>query len=161
MFFVSSDCSNKEKDSRYMKRTKRVIVLVVFFFAIGVSVAGIVIVVPKILHLNSEQPRVLSDSTQVSAIPKILLEVTGHDSRVTQSFTTNSDWNLYWTYSCSQFGHQGKFEVATFYSDGVITSLPSVNQFGERGSGVEHYQGAGSYYFAINSLCSWTVQVKE
>jgi hypothetical protein len=98
---------------------------------------------------------------QAVQVPSVVLAQAGHDSAITQPFSADGDWNLLWTYDCSKTGHQGNFEIAVFYRDGVIANLPSVNQFGTKDSGEEHYTGNESYYLAVSSLCSWTVTVKQ
>ena len=134
-----------------------VIAICVIPFAISQRASGGPHVLSATTHLNGAD----MNNLQTSEAPILLLNQTGHDSELIQAFTTKGDWNLSWSYDCSHFGHQGIFEIAIFYTDGGITSLTPVNQFGKQGTGEEHYQGNGSYYLAINSLCSWRVQVKE
>ena len=121
---------------------------------------GIVFWVQTLPHMSE----VLGTSQHPTAqAPSTGLTRTGQGSGVTPPFSTQGDWNLFWTYDCSKTGHKGKFEVIVFYTDGAIadSQSASVNEFGIKDSGTEQYRESGSYYLAIDSTCSWTVSVKR
>lgn len=97
---------------------------------------------------------------QPIAAPQVLLSLKGNGTKTTQKFTAAGDWDLNWSYDCSNFGGQGNFQVFIYTGDGSMSfSNSPVNQLGASGSDVEHYHAGGTYYLEINSECSWKVTV--
>lgn len=98
---------------------------------------------------------------QAAAEPQVLLDLKGSGSKSTQKFTAGSDWDLNWSYDCSNFGQDGNFQVFIYDGSGQMSFRNSpVNQLGASDSGVEHYHNGGTFYFTVNSVCSWKIQVK-
>jgi hypothetical protein len=85
----------------------------------------------------------------------------GSGTKQTQKFTAASDWDLEWSYDCSNFGQQGNFIVTVYDSDGTMSfDNTAVNQLGKSGSDVQHYHKGGTYYLSVNSECSWHIVAK-
>lgn len=93
--------------------------------------------------------------------PQILLDLSGSGTKQTQQFTAAGNWDLNWSYDCSNFGTQGNFGVTVYNKDGTpnFDNTP-VNQLGASGSDVQHYYKGGTFYLDIESECSWTVTAK-
>src|ERR1700722_19287820 len=66
--------------------------------------------------------------------PQMLLDLTGSGTKSTQTFTAGGDWDLDWTYDCSNFGNQGNFQVMIYNKDGSISTQLPVNQLGSKDS---------------------------
>jgi len=77
-------------------------------------------------------------------------------------FTTDDNWEVDWAYDCSVIRTKGKFGF------GVVDSktrwgypdVPGVKEFGDKGSGVQHYHKSGSHFLLVDSKCLWHVVVK-
>lgn len=93
--------------------------------------------------------------------PRTLLAIYGSGSKSTEKFTTTGeDWNLTYSYDCSEFGMSGNFQVFIFNGDGSPSwEYVGVNQLGTSGSDVDYYHTGGTFYLVINSLCRWHVRV--
>jgi hypothetical protein len=99
--------------------------------------------------------------TASQSIPQTLLDLKGSGTKTTQKFTAASDWDLEWSYDCSNFGSQGNFMVYVYNGDGSISySNAGVNQLGKSDSGVENYHSGGTFYLTVNSVCKWKIMVK-
>lgn len=93
--------------------------------------------------------------------PQVLLDLQGSGTKSTQKFTAASDWDLNWSYDCSNFGTQGNFMVQITNGDGSYSyDNQAVNQLGAKGTDVEHYHKGGTFYLQISSECSWQVTAK-
>ena len=91
-----------------------------------------------------------------------LLNLSASGTKTTQKFTAASDWDLDWSYNCSNFGPQGNFQVMIYNGDGSLSLKNAlINQLGKSDSGVEYYHNSGTYYLVVNSECSWEIQVKS
>lgn len=141
---------------------RKFIVGVVLAIAIGGCVAAI-----SNGGESSDTPAIADDApTATSEAPKgttkpagkpagtVLLSVKGSGTKTTQKFAAKSDWDLRWSYDCSNFGTQGNFIATPTGSD----FLTPVNQLGNRDSGVEHYHSGGTYYLEVISECDWTLK---
>jgi len=95
------------------------------------------------------------------ATPQVLFSASGSGTKSTQTFTVPKSWQLDWSYDCSNFGSQGNFVVSVYNADGSPSyNNTTVNQLGKSGSDTEYYHTGGTFYFEINSECSWTVKAK-
>jgi hypothetical protein len=146
------------------KRRPLAVIIVGVFIAIG----AIGHFLPQDKTLSDASLRNASDgSTQpssatveqssTSAEPHTVLNISGSGMQTTQKFAVSNDWDLKWSYNCSNFGQKGNFAV-------MITSKPEayeegVNELGESGDGTDHLHGGnGVRYLEINSECSWNVE---
>ncbi len=109
-----------------------------------------------------DKPTTQTSKQPVASTPKqpqTLLDLSGSGTKQTQVFAAASDWDLAWTYNCSNFGDQGNFVVEVMNRDTSPSfENQSVNQLGSKGSDVQHYHKGGSFYLSINSECNWTVK---
>ena len=99
--------------------------------------------------------------TNAPASTQTLLDITGSGSKSTAKFTAASDWDLNWSYDCSNFGEQGNFIVSIYNGDSTMSfENTGVNQLGKSDASVEHYHTGGTFYLTVNSECKWKIQVK-
>ena len=91
---------------------------------------------------------------------QVLLAVSGNGAKKTQKFTAAADWDLAYTYDCSNFGTQGNF-VVMVYGDNNQLSLSNdgPNELGDKGNDVTHNHHGGTYYLDVTSECRWTIKV--
>jgi len=119
------------------------------------------IVSANLRTIESAQSATSQASPPQPIAPQVLLDIMGSGTKSTQNFTAGSDWDLYWTYDCSNFGGRGNFMVTVYNSDGTVSynNVP-VNQLGQSDFDVEHYHTGGTYYLEVNSECNWHIQAK-
>lgn len=109
--------------------------------------------------------------TQGSSSPKIkagtaILHLTGSTNVTTKSFVVGDDWDLLWTYDCSNVAEaSGSFVVRIYDADGSDDPPPDydnrdVHEAGKGTSGVEHYHSGGiDKLLKIESSCQWAIIV--
>jgi hypothetical protein len=114
------------------------------------------------LSSPNEATSVSAPQQTANVVPATLLDIEGEGTKTTQKFTTQgNDWDLAWTYDCSNFGERGNFIVGIKPGDGAMfSSNNGVNQLGPKGSDVEHYHSGGTYYLEVNSECRWHIVAK-
>ncbi len=110
---------------------------------------------------RTEQAEPTTTPAPVTPTMQTLLELKGNGSKTTQKFTASGDWDLEWTYDCSNFyGGQGVFQVYVYNHDGTMSFQNGlINQSGSKDAGVEHYHKGGTFYLQVNSVCAWTMKV--
>lgn len=132
-----------------------VLVVVIALFLIGSIGSKPTTSVPAPAENGTSTPAGVSSAQQT------LLDISGSGTKTTAKFTAASDWDLNWSYDCSNFGMQGNFIVTVYESDGSPSfSNTGVNQLGKTDSGVEHYHKGGTYYLVLNSECKWKVSAQ-
>ena len=94
-----------------------------------------------------------------SPSPTVLLDKEGSGIDKTQQFTAPGDWEIDWTYDCSNFGQNGNFQIFVYNSDGSLADL-GANQVGAKGSDTTYEHRGGTFYLQMNSECKWHVIVK-
>lgn len=93
-----------------------------------------------------------------TAAPTVLYSKSGSGAGSTPNFTTGAEWQVDWTYNCSNFGSQGNFIISA--GNAADISFPSVNELGTSGADTAYvHSDPGSHSLSINSECSWTVKV--
>lgn len=114
--------------------------------------------------VGTAAPTTTPATTATTASTGTLLEVSGgNGTHTTDKVNFPKDWDLDWSYDCSQAeGGQGRFQVSVYKEDGrVEQNNPPVNQLGPAGSGVEHYHTGGVLSLSIYSDCTdWTVKAR-
>lgn len=106
-----------------------------------------------------------STTNQPTAAPaspvaaKVLLDKTGSGINKTPSFTAAGNWEIDWSYDCSNFGQSGNFAIIVYTGDGSLYDV-AANQLGAKGSDVSNEHQGGTYYLQMNSECDWHVIVK-
>jgi hypothetical protein len=93
-------------------------------------------------------------------VAQVLLDVTGTGIKSTNKFTTSGDWDLNWSYDCSNFGSSGNFSVVLYGQNSSDMKGIPVNELGAKGADVSHQHDAGTFYLEMNSECAWHVTVK-
>lgn len=141
----------------------RLLALVVLLSALSVCGCGAVAKhqVPVAIATTTTTPT--AAPAQDSAANKIVyLEVSGAGTKSTQTFNAVGDWNLLWSYDCTQTpAGTGNFIVNVMTSTGQLDfHFQPVNQMGAKGSDTEYYHRSASAYLTINSQCSWTVKAE-
>lgn len=140
-----------------------VILGIIVLIIIGSALGGSSSQNNKSVPAASDKPQTSTaqKSSTPAPTPQTLLDLQGSGTKQTQKFTAAGDWDLNWSYDCSNFGNQGNFIVTVYNSDGSVSfENTEVNQLGSSGSDVQHYHKSGTYYLAIDSECNWTVNVK-
>jgi len=145
-----------------------VLVVIVFFVIVGASGGK------KDANTAKQSVPAASDNTTASTsqqtnqqaqptpvVAQTLLDISGTGTKSTQKFTAAGDWDMNWSYDCSNFGTQGNFQVMVYNSDGSMSFQNNlVNQLGKSGTDVEHYHAGGTYYLEVNSECKWKISIK-
>jgi len=77
--------------------------------------------------------------------------------------TPATQWNVAWTYNCSNLGKKEKFNYTVAFEHGSAPDLSDVGprQSGVKGAGVKHYYDAGAFNLSVATECSWTIKVTE
>ena len=93
--------------------------------------------------------------------PIVLLDVAASGVKTTKRFATDPDWDLQWSYDCSNFGSQGNFILFVMNGDGTPSlENEGLNQLGQRQAATIHYRKGGTFFFKITSECNWHVTAK-
>ena len=125
--------------------------LIVLFIIIGIAAGS---------GSHSNTPTSSSPATTAApAAAKVLLDKTGSGINQTPKFTTSGDWEIDWSYDCSNFGSNGNFVITVYSGDGTLHGI-AANQLGAKGSDVSNQHQGGTYYLEMNSECDWHVIVK-
>ena len=90
---------------------------------------------------------------------KVLLDKSGTGINQTPKFTAGGDWEIDWSYDCTNFGSNGNFIITVYQGDGTLVGV-AANQLGAKGSDVSNQHQSGTYYLEMNSECDWHVIVK-
>lgn len=93
--------------------------------------------------------------------PRTLYEGSGNTGRTTEKFTTQgADWDLAWSYDCSNLGpgEKSNFIVWIDDADDQPGYNSGLNELGTGGSGLNHYHYGGTYWFTITTNCNWTLK---
>lgn len=109
---------------------------------------------------SDKSPGAASSSAPTAKAKQQLLDVQGSGTKSTNTFTAAGDWDLTWSYDCSNFGAQGNFVVIAKTKDNnPAFRINPVNQLGAKGNDVDHYHQGGSYFLEVNSECNWHITV--
>jgi len=91
---------------------------------------------------------------------KVLLDKSGSGISKTAIFTTPSEWEIDYTFDCTNFGFQGNFQIYVYDGSSALVDVPA-NQLGMKGSDtIFEHNLSGPYYLEMNSECKWHVVVK-
>jgi hypothetical protein len=113
---------------------------------------------------NSSPPPPKHPDVGVYSTPQASLDLKGTGAQETKQFTVSDDWDLVWSYDCSQakVPRPGNFIVSVFDNKRRVSiDTPPIMQFGAKGNGVQHYHKAGAYFLGIKSSCTWHVQTER
>jgi hypothetical protein len=133
--------------------------LIVLLIIIGIAANGshgTSTPAPSPSNSATNQPSA-AQSSPVAAT--VLLDKTGSGINKTPDFTAAGDWEIDWSYDCSNFGQNGNFAITVFNSDGSLADV-AANQLGAKGSDVANEHQGGTFYLQMNSECDWHVIVK-
>lgn len=100
-------------------------------------------------------------TTPSKPTPKVLLDITGNGSKQTQKFTTSSNWNIKYTFDCTNFGSQGNFQYFIYNGDGSPNTDTGANDLAVSGGTTNYYYDNGEHYLSVNSECDWHVVVTD
>lgn|ERR1700674_1077500 len=101
-----------------------------------------------------------SPTASAAHVAQVLLDVQGTGIKSTQKFTAGGDWDLNWSYDCSNFGQNGNFQIYIYGKDSSDLKGIGANELGAKGSDVSHQHDTGTFYLQMNSACAWHVTVK-
>lgn len=92
--------------------------------------------------------------------PTVVYSKTGSGTGTTPNFTVGAEWQIDWTYNCSNFGGSGNFIITPVGSGGTGIGLNPVNELGASGADTAYeHDAAGTFNLQVNSECNWTVKV--
>lgn len=95
--------------------------------------------------------------TQAPAKPRTVLTESGNGIKDTAKFTVSGDWDLQYSFDCSNFGQSGNFSVYEDYPDGDILT----NELAKKGTDVTHEHEGGTHWLKVSSECSWKIKVVD
>lgn len=127
--------------------------------ATSASVPTVASATPAVQTAPQPVPTVDTTPTPAPYVPQTLLSVSGEGIKSTKSFSADGDWELSYTYDCSNWGQKGNFQIFIESEDGGMSDI-GANELGMSGSDTNYYHDGGTYYLKINSECNWTVKVK-
>jgi hypothetical protein len=87
--------------------------------------------------------------------PNYYLQKAGTGNRVLSSVALPSKWYLLWTFDCGS--KRGTFKLTSTRKG--QPSLVVYDQIGLGGGGQRPFTKAGTYRFAMKTVCSWKVSV--
>jgi hypothetical protein len=98
----------------------------------------------------------------VYSTPHGPLDLKGTGSQETKQFTAGADWDLEWSYDCSNLkGQPDRLVISILNSTGKASvETPPVIEYGTKGSGVKHYRRPGPYFLMVMSRCTWHVTTR-
>jgi hypothetical protein len=92
--------------------------------------------------------------------PKVLFDKSGSGISKTAIFNTPSEWQIDYSFDCTNFGSQGNFSVIVYDGKSETKDVP-INALAAKGQDtVYEHNLSGPYYLDINSECDWHVTVK-
>jgi hypothetical protein len=91
----------------------------------------------------------------------VLLDRSGQGSQRTPSFTTSREWELAYTFDCSNLDGQGTFQFEVQNADGTASDDPGASDVALSGGATDDYHDIGQHYLAITSACKWHITVTE
>jgi hypothetical protein len=101
-----------------------------------------------------------SKASVAPAGPKVLLDKTGSGTSKTAIFQTTGEWEIDYTFDCTNFGQTGNFQIYVFDGGSSLVDIPA-NALALKGSDtVYEHNLSGPYYLEMNSECNWRVIVK-
>jgi hypothetical protein len=77
----------------------------------------------------------------------------------TPQFTETGNWQLTWTYNCSNIGQSGNFSVSVNQPSTSTTADIGPNELGPGGSGTDYYTDTGVFSLTVISECDWSISV--
>jgi hypothetical protein len=161
-----------EHDTRFNARRRflivvSMVVLVLLALAIGIAALkphAVSAAIAKLVSASKPSPTPPKHpDAGVYSTPQKSLDLKATGSEETKQFTVGSDWDLVWSYDCSntKVPGPGNFMVSVFDSKGRVSAdTPPIMQFGTKGSGVQHYHKAGDYFLGVRSSCTWHTQTQ-
>jgi hypothetical protein len=99
-------------------------------------------------------------TTAAVAQPKVLLDLSGNGNQQTQPFTAAGNWNIAYTYDCSNLDQAGNFQFDVNNTDGSANTDTGANNLSVAGGTTDYYYDGGGHYLSITSDCNWHVTVK-
>lgn len=136
------------------------LLLLIILAAIGSAMSGGKGTTSSSPAANDQGSASASALAAPSKAATVLLDVTGTGIKSTQKFTAGGDWDLNWSYDCSNFGSSGNFSVTIYGKDSSDYRGLGANELGAKGADVSHQHDSGTFYLDISSECAWHVTVK-
>jgi hypothetical protein len=141
----------------------------------GIGCAGLIVLVviiiiaaasgnhgstPSIAAISPSNSAATAKASTAPAGAKVLLDKTGSGIGKTAIFTTSGEWEIDYTFDCSNFGQSGNFAITIYDGKGSLVDI-AANQLAAKGSDtVPEHNLSGPYYLDMNSECDWHVIVK-
>jgi hypothetical protein len=93
--------------------------------------------------------------------PTVILDMPGSGNNRTPSFTTSGNWEIDWSYDCTNLGQSGSFQISVYESPTNAEVDIAAISLGANGSDVAQEAQGGTYYLQVSSKCNWHVIVKD
>ncbi len=77
----------------------------------------------------------------------------------TPQFTESGNWQMAWSYNCSNFGSSGNFAVTVNQPSNSTVIDIGPNELGMSGSGTDSYTDTGTFSLSVSSECNWSISV--
>jgi hypothetical protein len=99
-----------------------------------------------------------ASSSESNVARTVALKVSGSGMHTTQKISLTSDWDLKWSFDCSNFGMPANFAVDTKERETDAADI-ILNQSGKYGKGVEHlHNGGDKLFLEVVSECNWSIE---
>jgi hypothetical protein len=95
-------------------------------------------------------------AAKLAVVPGTVTTYSGSGTETTPQFTTTANWQIAYSFNCSQFGEPAQAEIVEDPGSGPI--LLNLMTLTTQGS-VQVSGSAGPHDLEVNSPCSWTVKV--
>lgn len=107
-------------------------------------------------HHHSATPTPAPTHAKPKPEKKIVLTESGSGIKNTAEFRTHDNWDLKYSFDCSNFGSQGNFQVYENYPTGDVLT----NDLAKSKSETTHqYDDPGTHHLKVNSECNWKIKV--
>ncbi|MGC8466534.1 MAG: hypothetical protein ACP5O0_11525, partial [Acidimicrobiales bacterium] len=122
--------------------------LIVALGMLGASIAATAVVTAATAGVASASTATFT-STQIGS------------SGQTPQFTESGNWQMAWSYNCSNFGSSGNFTVTVNQPSNSTVFDIGPNQLGMSGSGTDSYTDTGTFSLSVSSECNWSISVSS
>jgi hypothetical protein len=87
-----------------------------------------------------------------------LLALSGTGSTSSRKYTASANWAINYSFDCHNAPDNTNFQIFPTGND-PNSSVATVNELTETGSGTQRYTTPGTYYLVVNTMCTWKVSV--
>ena len=144
-------------------QSRRKVWMVAIVLVIILGVGGVILAMS---HHTKKPTKTSSSTTSTSSSTsidgsRVLLDMSSSGIKKTQAFTTTGNWEVAYTFDCTNFGYKGNFQIDVFNTDGSDNIDDGANDLAMKGGSTDHFSDPGEHYLSIHSECNWHITVKE